>query len=55
MGHCINQNSFYRWNAVANLLIDFIIWTLTLPVIWTLSLSRRQKWSLSGVLALGLL
>ena len=54
-GRCIDQNQFYRWNGVANLLIDFAIWTLPMPVIWTLNLDRRQKWSLSAVFLLGLL
>ncbi|KAL9595709.1 MAG: hypothetical protein Q9219_006275 [cf. Caloplaca sp. 3 TL-2023] len=54
-GSCINQNQFYRWNGVANLLIDFAIWSLTLPVVWHLRLSFRQKLSLSFVFVLGLL
>ncbi|KAI4168742.1 MAG: hypothetical protein LQ343_006178 [Gyalolechia ehrenbergii] len=54
-GTCINQNQFYRWNGVANLLIDFAIWSLTLPVVWRLHLSTRQRLSLSFVFLLGLL
>ena len=54
-GKCINENQFYRWNGVANLLIDFMIWSLTLPVIWHLQLNNKQKLSLSGVFLLGLL
>ena len=42
-GTCINQNQFYRWNGVANLLIDFMVLTLTLPLIWRLKLKSRQK------------
>ena len=54
-GSCINQVQFYRWNGVANLLIDFMIWSLTLPVVWRLKLSTRQKLSLSMVFLLGIL
>ncbi|KAI4108055.1 MAG: hypothetical protein LQ339_002327 [Xanthoria mediterranea] len=54
-GKCIDQYQFYRWNGVANLLIDFLIWSLTLLVIWHLNLSLRQKISLSVIFALGLL
>ena len=54
-GRCINENQFYRWNGVANLLIDFVIWSLTLPVIWHLNLNTRQKLSLSAIFLLGLL
>lgn len=54
-GSCINRYQFYRWNGVANLLLDFIIWSLTMPVIWHLGLNTRQKLSLSAVFLLGLL
>ena len=54
-GSCINETQFYRWNGVANLLVDFVIWSLTLPVIWHLNLNTRQKISLSAVFVLGLL
>lgn len=54
-GTCINQDQFYRWNGVANLLIDFMILTLTMPVIWHLKLKSRQKLSLTFVFLLGLL
>ena len=54
-GSCINQNHFYRWGGVANLLIDFTIWSLTMPVVWHLSLNTRQKVSLSAIFLLGLL
>ena len=54
-GTCINQDQFYRWNGVANLLIDFMILTLTMPLIWHLRLHTRHKLSLTFVLMLGLL
>lgn len=54
-GTCINQNQFFRWNGVANLLIDFMILTLTMPVVWHLKLKSRQKLSLTMVFLLGLL
>lgn len=54
-GSCINQTQFYRWNGVANLLIDFMILALTMPMIWNMSLQFRQKLSLSGLFLLGTL
>ena len=54
-GTCIDQLQFYRWNGVANLLIDFMIWSITLPVVWRLKLSMRQKISLSTLFLLGML
>ncbi|MDI1490430.1 MAG: hypothetical protein OHK93_001633 [Ramalina farinacea] len=53
-GHCINQTAFYRWNGVANLLIDFGVLGLTMPMIWRLNLATRQKISLSLIFLLGL-
>ena len=54
-GTCINQDQFFRWDGVANLLIDFMILTLTMPLIWRLRLQTRQKLSLTVVFLLGLL
>lgn len=54
-GTCINQNRFYRWNGVANLLIDFMILSLTMPMVWRLNLEIRQKISLSCIFLLGML
>ena len=51
-GTCINQDQFFRWNGVANLLIDFMILTLTMPLIWHLRLRTRQKLSLTIVFLL---
>lgn len=54
-GKCIDQDKFYRLNGIANLLIDFMLWSLTLPVVWRLNLNFRQKLSVSGIFLLGLL
>lgn len=54
-GSCIKGTQFYRWNGVANLLIDLMILSITFPMVWGLSISLRQKATLSGVFALGML
>ena len=54
-GSCIDGTQFYRWNGVANLLIDFMILSITFPMVWGLNISLRQKVTLSGVFALGIL
>ena len=54
-GSCINQPAFYQWNGVANLLIDFMILSLTFPMVWNLKINVRQKVTLSGIFALGTL
>ena len=52
-GTCINQDAFYRWNGVANLLIDFSILILPMVMVWPLNLDLRSKITLSGVFLLG--
>ena len=54
-GTCVNTNQFYRWNGVANLLIDFMILALTLPMTWGLKLPLRQRIRLTGIFMLGTL
>lgn len=54
-GACINQTQFYRWNGVANLLIDFMILSLTFPMVWRLKIAFRQKVTLSSLFLLGTL
>ena len=52
-GTFINQSAFYRWNGVANLLIDFLILILPMVMVWRLNLDLRSKITLSGVFLLG--
>lgn len=54
-GTCINQDAFYRWNGVANLLIDFSILVLPMMMVWRLNLDTRSKITLSAVFLLGTL
>lgn len=53
--HCINANAYLISTSVVNVLLD--VWILVLPlfIIWTLQLSPRQKYELSGVFLLGAL
>ena len=50
---CVDTVAFYRWNGVANLLIDFMILTLTIPMVWRLSLKVKQKVTITGLFLLG--
>ncbi|KAI4218473.1 MAG: hypothetical protein LQ349_008701 [Xanthoria aureola] len=56
-GACIEENPLLqvKWIGVANLIIDFAVWSLSLPMVWRLHLSWRQKLSLSFVFLIGLL
>ena len=53
--HCINTDAYLVSTSVINVLLD--VWILVLPlfIIWTLQLSPRQNYELSGVFLLGAL
>ncbi|KAJ4113483.1 hypothetical protein NW765_011084 [Fusarium oxysporum] len=53
-GTCIlNKSSFYV-GAAGNILTDILIMALTIPVLRSLKLGRRQKWILMSVFCLGI-
>ncbi|KAI9925028.1 hypothetical protein ASPWEDRAFT_119623 [Aspergillus wentii DTO 134E9] len=52
-GHCFNQNTFFIVNQVFNILMDFIILGLPIPMIWNLQRAWQDKLALNGVFALG--
>ena len=45
--HCINQNAFFRYSTLPNIITDLCMLILPLPVIWRMSLSTRDKLGLS--------
>lgn len=53
-GHCVNLVTFFRWNGICNLLLDFLILLLPLPMVWRLNIAPRQKIELSAIFLLGL-
>ncbi|TKA79218.1 hypothetical protein B0A55_03966 [Friedmanniomyces simplex] len=52
-GLCFNETQFFRWNGVANLLLDVVVLLLPMPMIWRLQLTIKQKLALSGIFLLG--
>ena len=42
-GHCFHQNAYFRYSTLPNILTDICMLILPLPVIWQMSLSRRDK------------
>lgn len=54
-GHCVNLVAFFRWNGICNLLLDFLVLVLPIPMVWRLKIASRQKLELSGIFLLGLL
>lgn len=51
-GHCVDLVNFFRWNGICNLLIDFLILLLPLPMVWRLNILLKQKLILSGIFSL---
>ncbi|KAI9374760.1 hypothetical protein BJX61DRAFT_532116 [Aspergillus egyptiacus] len=47
-GDCINEVAFFRWNGVANMLLDILVLLLPLPVIWRMRTATHQKILLKG-------
>lgn len=52
--HCINTAAFYIANGVLNCVSDLLILALPLPIIWGLSLARRQKAHLFMLFGVGI-
>ena len=52
-GHCIDIQKFFVGQAVPNIVTDFALLALPLPLIWKLHIPHGQKFALSGVFLLG--
>ena len=53
-GNCFNNTAFWYANAIYNIVTDFIILASVPGVVWSLSLSTRQRIGLTLVLGLGI-
>ncbi|KAJ5802054.1 uncharacterized protein N7503_004504 [Penicillium pulvis] len=52
-GHCFNANLFFIVNQAFNVLMDFVILVLPVPMIWGLHRAWQDKLALNGVFAIG--
>ncbi|KAI0390654.1 hypothetical protein F5Y17DRAFT_49569 [Xylariaceae sp. FL0594] len=52
-GHCIDAGMFGLATSILNVVTDVTILALPLPMIWSLHLPARRRWSLSCLFALG--
>ena len=50
---CFNGNTFFIVNQVFNVIMDFVLLALPLPIIWRLNRTWREKLALSGVFIIG--
>lgn len=54
-GHCMNPKFVYFTNAPFNIITDFVLFGLPVPILSTLQLPQRQKYGLIVLFAMGLL
>ncbi|KAJ5641413.1 hypothetical protein N7490_005413 [Penicillium lividum] len=52
-GHCFNADLFFIVNQAFNVLMDFVILALPVPMIWGLHRTWQEKLALNGVFAIG--
>ncbi|GAB1214187.1 hypothetical protein ATERTT37_003347 [Aspergillus terreus] len=52
-GHCFDGNTFFIVNQAFNIVMDFVILALPIPMIWGLQRAWQDKLALNGVFALG--
>lgn len=50
---CFDGNRFFIVNQVFNIIMDFVLLALPLPIIWRLHRSWREKLGLSGIFLIG--
>jgi hypothetical protein len=52
-GHCILSGPFWISYATINIVTDFYILCLPMPLLYHLSLSKKSKWGIMGCFAMG--
>lgn len=52
-GHCFDGTTFFIVNQAFNVVMDFVILALPIPMIWGLQRAWQDKLALNGVFALG--
>lgn len=53
--HCLNYRAWLIWTNVPNIVIDFSILVLPIPLVWGLHLSVPRRFSLNTVFLVGVL
>ena len=54
-GHCLDQNTAWKFHAVFNVVSDFLILLLPLPSVWKLQLPCKKKILITSIFATGIL
>lgn len=50
---CMNLQAYYRGVTASNLILDVVVLSMPLCMVWRLKLDTKQKISLSGIFLLG--
>lgn len=53
-GYCIRFGTYILFSGVINIITDFVLLGLPMPLVRKIKTSRANRWKLSGVFALGL-
>ena len=54
-GHCLDQQKTFLGASISNVVADFILLVLPVPMLWNLQVSRSRKFALVGVFVAGYL
>ena len=52
-GHCLNTHHTFLGATISNVLADFILLVLPMPMLWQLHIDTPRKFGLAGVFAAG--
>ncbi|CAD6569435.1 MAG: hypothetical protein ASARMPREDX12_002446 [Alectoria sarmentosa] len=53
-GRCVHFGTFVLFSGIINVITDFILLGLPMPLVWKIKTSRANRWKLSGIFTLGL-
>ena len=52
-GTCVDEQAFYRWGSLPNILTDLAMLVLPMPIVWRLHISANMKLGLTVAFLMG--
>lgn len=52
-GSCVHAYDLYLWNTILNVVTDFLVLLVPIPMLRKLQIPKKQKWGLAGLFAIG--
>ncbi|KAI4236121.1 MAG: hypothetical protein L6R40_006246 [Gallowayella cf. fulva] len=52
-GHCVHAYDLYLWNSILNVVTDFLVLLVPIPMLRKLQVGTRQKWVIGGLFGIG--